>query len=195
LRKTCRITRRVTDKLSVRFEHDGDEAVVLLEMTRVRMDPWVRRLVAIVALVDNLPLDQSIARSLSWRSDDDMTFAPDDPSDIIPGGTLGSVFEAGDDAPGSLTDSQIAAAVFDYAFDMQWETPWSDEEDISKLPKTPDEARAQMKTWLGEPVPGEDAFFWEGLEHALAGRWTEMGRTVRMLSGVMAAAASERQAK
>jgi len=185
----------VTDKLSVRFEHDGEEAVVLLELIRVSMTPWVRRLVEIVAQVDDLPLDQSINRSLSCH--DEMTFVPGDPGDpstIVPT-SLWSVFEAGDETPGSLTDSQIAAAVFDYAFDLRCETPWYDEEDVSKLPKTPDEARAQLKTWLGEPVPGEDDLFWEGLEHALAARWTEMGRTVRQLLGVMASADSDRQPK
>lgn len=205
----------MSDRLSVRFEHDGEEAVVLLEMTRVRMEPWVRRLAEIVAKVDDLSLDQSINRSLSSRDDglaafvpedpfigrsisecrDDLAIEPGDPAVILPA-SLWAIFEAGEEAPGSLTDSQIAAAVFDYAFDLRRETPWFDEEDVEKLPKTAEDARAQLKTWLGDAVPGEDELFWEGLEHALAARWTEMGKTVRKLLGVMGATSdSGRQAE
>ncbi len=81
----------------------------------------------------------------------------------------------------NATDTQLACVAFDCGFHSMIDTLWCDVERAEELPATPDQARQALKAWLASTPAPDDDLYVAALEHALAGRFSEMGATIRTI--------------
>lgn len=159
-----------SDKLAAYRDEEG-RVVIVRPLATISVTPWTQRMLETVAAIEGISVEQAISNHVP----DDEGMVHGEASDFLPVAFWPLVDEE------NATDTQLACVAFDCGFHSMIDTLWCDVERAEELPATPDQARQALKAWLASTPAPDDDLYVAALEHALAGRFSEMGATIRTI--------------